>query len=117
MDTTAMTHLTTAGRRAVAAALLAAGAAACSSDRLLEVQDPDIINPENVANADGAEALRLYLAVVDDWRQLPFRDPGLPAEVLGDAWPGPEAVALFETLTRQLEGRALAHAAGFWPSS
>ncbi|QHC60910.1 PaaX family transcriptional regulator [Rathayibacter sp. VKM Ac-2760] len=64
---------------------------------------------------DGAEALRLYLAVVDDWRQLPFRDPGLPAEVLGDDWPGPDAVALFETLTLQLEGRALAHAAGYWP--
>ena len=60
MHTTAMKHLTAAGRRAAAAALLAAaGAAACSSDRLLEVRDPDIINPENVANADGAEALRV----------------------------------------------------------
>ncbi|WP_197409353.1 MULTISPECIES: PaaX family transcriptional regulator [unclassified Rathayibacter] len=66
---------------------------------------------------DGPEALRCYLAVVDDWRPLPFSDPGLPAEVLGDDWPGPAAVTLFETLTLQLEGRALAHAAAFWPKA
>lgn len=66
---------------------------------------------------EGREALRRYLAVVDDWRQLPFRDPGLPVEVLGDDWPGPDAAALFETLILQLEGRALAHAATFWPTA
>lgn len=66
---------------------------------------------------DGQEALRLHLAAVDDWRRLPFRDPGLPPEILPADWPGPAAVALFEKLTLQLEGRALAHAAGFWPTA
>jgi hypothetical protein len=40
-----------------AAALLAA--AACSSQDIVAVTDPDIITPENVGSAEGAEALRI----------------------------------------------------------
>ena len=60
------------------------------------------------------EAFTTYLGVVDAWRQLPFRDPGLPREVLADDWSAPEAVAVFERLVELLEARALAHAAEFW---
>jgi hypothetical protein len=46
-----------------AAVLLAAAAiplaAACSPDDILDVEDPDIINPENIRSASGAEAVRL----------------------------------------------------------
>ncbi len=51
-------------RRAPRAASLAAlaagilGLAACSTHDILSVQDPDIINPENVQSAAGAEAVR-----------------------------------------------------------
>lgn len=55
-----------------------------------------------------------YLSAVDHWRKLPFRDPGLPREVLADDWSGPGALAVFERLVTLLEGRALAHAAGHW---
>jgi phenylacetic acid degradation operon negative regulatory protein len=63
----------------------------------------------------GADAFATYLALVDHWRQLPFRDPGLPPTLLPADWTGGEALALFERLVAQLEGRALAHAAAHWP--
>jgi phenylacetic acid degradation operon negative regulatory protein len=55
-----------------------------------------------------------YLDVIDHWRKLPFRDPGLPRELLADDWSAPAAGALFERLVASLEGRALAHAARHW---
>jgi phenylacetic acid degradation operon negative regulatory protein len=66
--------------------------------------------------AGGADAFAAYLAVIEDWRPLPFRDPGLPAELLGGEWAAGEAGALFERLVAVLERPALAHAAGAWPA-
>ena len=60
------------------------------------------------------QAFTAYLGVVDQWRKLPFRDPGLPRAVLAEDWSAPAAVALFERLVALLEGRALAHAASYW---
>ncbi|MER5867252.1 PaaX family transcriptional regulator C-terminal domain-containing protein [Kitasatospora sp. NPDC002040] len=65
---------------------------------------------------DDRHAFVTYLSVVDHWRKLPFRDPGLPPEVLTEGWSGPAAVRLFERLVAELDGRALAHAARFWPA-
>lgn len=62
------------------------------------------------------QAFVTYLSVVDHWRKLPFRDPGLPREVLAANWSAPAAGALFQRLVTILEGRALAHAAGYWPA-
>ncbi|MFI5530967.1 PaaX family transcriptional regulator C-terminal domain-containing protein [Kitasatospora sp. NPDC051853] len=64
--------------------------------------------------ADDAQAFVSYLSVVDHWRKLPFRDPGLPPEVLTEDWSGPAAVRLFERLVAELDGPALAHAARHW---
>ncbi|MER6077849.1 PaaX family transcriptional regulator C-terminal domain-containing protein [Streptomyces sp. NPDC001833] len=66
---------------------------------------------------DGRHAYVTYLAVIDHWRKLPFRDPGLPREVLPENWSGPAAVQLFERMVTILEGRALAHAAAYWSTS
>ncbi|WP_232733986.1 PaaX family transcriptional regulator C-terminal domain-containing protein [Kitasatospora sp. CB02891] len=66
------------------------------------------------AFVDGRDAFVGYLSVVDDWRKLPFRDPGLPPQVLPPDWSGPAALHLFERLVAALEGRALAHAAPYW---
>jgi phenylacetic acid degradation operon negative regulatory protein len=63
---------------------------------------------------DPAEAFAMYLGVVDHWRKLPFRDPGLPTELLDSDWSGPSAAALFERLVAVLEDQALAHAARYW---
>ena len=69
----------------------------------------------SVTSAVAAErAFVTYLGAVDHWRKLPFRDPGLPRELLGEDWSAPAAGALFESLVGLLEGRALAHAAGYW---
>ena len=64
---------------------------------------------------DDREAFVAYLGLVDHWRKLPFRDPGLPSELLPDDWRAAEAAHLFERLVEHLEARALAHAAQRWP--
>lgn len=63
---------------------------------------------------DPRDVFVTYLGVVDHWRKLPFRDPGLPPELLAADWSAPAATALFEQLVGSLEGRALAHAASYW---
>lgn len=65
---------------------------------------------------DPPDAFVRYVEVVDRWRRLPFRDPGLPAELLAPDWNGPVAGALFERLVAWLEPGALLHAATFWPA-
>ncbi|MFE6507196.1 PaaX family transcriptional regulator C-terminal domain-containing protein [Nocardioides sp. NPDC057767] len=67
------------------------------------------------AAPSGQEAFVAYLGVVGRWRKLPFRDPGLPHEVLAPDWSAPTATALFERLVEVLEKPALAHASAHWP--
>jgi len=65
---------------------------------------------------DSRQAFVTYLDLVDQWRQLPFRDPGLPRELLPADWCAPAAGELFEQSVALLERRALAHAAKHWPA-
>ncbi|MFE0174108.1 PaaX family transcriptional regulator C-terminal domain-containing protein [Streptomyces sp. NPDC059002] len=44
------------------------------------------------------EAYRDYLLALDSWRQLPYADPGLPAELLPDDWPGARSAEVFAAL-------------------
>jgi phenylacetic acid degradation operon negative regulatory protein len=55
------------------------------------------------------EAFADYVRVLTDWRQLPYLDPGLPAELLPGNWIGVRAAGLFFTLQAQLEEAARAH--------
>jgi phenylacetic acid degradation operon negative regulatory protein len=66
---------------------------------------------------DGNDAFASYLAVIDQWRTLPFRDPGLPTSLLPRTWQAPAAGALFELLVSELEGPALSFAGSYWPQS
>lgn len=59
--------------RAVALAAAVAALTACSRDRLLGVTDPDIIAPDNLNSADGAEGMRVgaikvfkYMTALDE---------------------------------------------------
>lgn len=63
-----MTHIFTRARRAAAVAgvLGLAAIAACSTDNLLQVVDPDFIPPDNLDNPAGADALRL--GAIQRWR-------------------------------------------------
>jgi phenylacetic acid degradation operon negative regulatory protein len=65
---------------------------------------------------DGAQSFVTYLGLIDEWRRLPFRDPGLPPEVLPAGWAAPTAGRLFEELVDLLGERALTYAAGYWPA-
>ncbi|WP_246088249.1 PaaX family transcriptional regulator [Nocardioides albertanoniae] len=64
----------------------------------------------------GRHAFTTYLDIVGRWRKLPFRDPGLPHEVLAPGWSAPAAAALFERLVAALEKPALTHANAHWPA-
>lgn len=77
--------------------------------------EPVAVTADAAAGLAPRAAFASYLAVVDHWRKLPYRDPGLPPELLAADWSAPRAGAVFERLVRRLEGPALAHAAGFWP--
>lgn len=68
------------------------------------------------ARPEPARASTTYVCVLDQWRTLPFRGPGLPAEVLGPDWHGPAATAVFERRVATLEEPALEHARAHWPS-
>ncbi|MEU2850930.1 PaaX family transcriptional regulator C-terminal domain-containing protein [Streptomyces syringium] len=48
------------------------------------------------------EAYRDYLLALDSWRRLPYADPGLPASLLPDRWPGGRAARVFGALHARL---------------
>lgn len=58
-----------------------------------------------------------YLATIDQWRRLPYEDPGLPIELVGESWPAARAGALFEKTVTAFEGVALDHAGSRWPAA
>lgn len=57
----------------------------------------------------GSAAFAGYLHLVDDWRLLPRIDPGLPATLLPEDWPGPEAWQVFAALRERWERPGLAY--------
>jgi phenylacetic acid degradation operon negative regulatory protein len=60
------------------------------------------------------EAYRDYLLALDSWRHLPYADPGLPAELLPEDWPGFRSAAVFRGLHERLRdaGAVFAGVAG-----
>lgn len=59
--------------------------------------------------ADEQEAFSGYIRALDDWRIIPYLDPGLPARALPHDWPGFDSVALFGRLTSTLANPAEAY--------
>lgn len=55
---------------------------------------------------DHAEAFKLYLPMMTQWRRLPYLDPGLPAELLPQNWIGFAARKVFNDLYRLLQAPA-----------
>lgn len=49
-----------------------------------------------------------FIAVLHEWRKLPYLDPGLPPELLPDGWEGTAAADLFASLRVRLEDAARA---------
>ncbi|MFE2428584.1 PaaX family transcriptional regulator C-terminal domain-containing protein [Streptomyces sp. NPDC059373] len=52
--------------------------------------------------APADEAFRDYVRALDAWRRLPYADPGLPAALLPEDWPGARAAEVFGELHRRL---------------
>ncbi|GGT32256.1 PaaX family transcriptional regulator [Streptomyces kurssanovii] len=48
------------------------------------------------------DAYRDYLPALDSWRRLPYADPGLPAELLPQGWPGGRSAEVFGRLHARL---------------
>lgn len=61
--------------------------------------------------ADPRDAFALWVRVLDEWRVIPYRDPGLPAAGLPDDWPGAASRALFARLRDALQEPAVGYAA------
>jgi phenylacetic acid degradation operon negative regulatory protein len=62
------------------------------------------------APSDDRAAFARWIRVLDEWRVIPYLDPGLPASALPGDWPAAASAALFAALRSALEPRALAHA-------
>ena len=71
--------------------------------------DLDPFEGEPSDSIDPQAAFAVYLNVIDDWRKLPSRDPGLPRELLGSDWAGDEAGRLFEDIVDRMDAAAIAH--------
>ncbi|MGW8377207.1 PaaX family transcriptional regulator C-terminal domain-containing protein [Streptomyces sp. ODS28] len=61
-------------------------------------------------------AYRDYLLALDDWRRLPYADPGLPAELLPSDWPGEHAAEVFFALHGRLRSAAQEYVDGLRPT-
>jgi phenylacetic acid degradation operon negative regulatory protein len=56
------------------------------------------------------EAFAAYVPILTAWRQLPYRDPGLPLNLLPQPWSGETAAGVFAELNAQLAAPARRHA-------
>ncbi|GAA1551678.1 hypothetical protein GCM10009691_27780 [Brevibacterium picturae] len=74
---------------------------------------PDALRTQQAASsqppADPREAFVLWLRCVDDWKTIPYVDPGLPASALPPDWPGMRSVELFAQLRRSWAEPARSH--------
>ncbi|MEU9371182.1 PaaX family transcriptional regulator C-terminal domain-containing protein [Streptomyces avermitilis] len=63
------------------------------------------------ADTPPEEAYRDYLLALDSWRHLPYADPGLPAALLPEDWPGARSAAVFRALHERLHDAGAVFAA------
>ncbi|MFE6233711.1 PaaX family transcriptional regulator C-terminal domain-containing protein [Cellulosimicrobium sp. NPDC057862] len=64
----------------------------------------------SVAEDDSPRAaFARWVRAVDDWRPIPYADPGLPPAALPSDWPGAASVARFDDLRADLEAGARDH--------
>lgn len=66
----------------------------------------------SLVDLDQTEPFAAYVRLIDSWRVLPYIDPGLPASLLPEGWPGERSVREFERLSSALASEALGHARG-----
>jgi phenylacetic acid degradation operon negative regulatory protein len=76
--------------------------------RLIETHEPVAAAWRRRPGSD-REAFLRHLHLVDDWRSLPYLDPGLPPRLLPPSWLGQRGRALFADLHAALAERSRRH--------
>ena len=76
-----------------------------------QAYEPVLARFRRGGSCHGGEAFAEYVRMLTDWRQLPYLDPGLPAELLPDRWIGIRAAEEFFALRSMLEEPARAYVA------
>lgn len=75
----------------------------------VDVYGPTLRSWRRRRTEDDAAAFADYVQMLTAWRRLPYLDPGLPAALLPDDWPGAEAAAIFFELRERLAPAAHRH--------
>lgn len=79
-------------------------------DRLAGLHRSFVERHADATEASGEQdAFSRYIRALDDWRVIPYLDPGLPPSALPADWPGFDSVALFGRLTSALAAPAEAY--------
>jgi phenylacetic acid degradation operon negative regulatory protein len=78
-------------------------------EAFIRAYEPALARLKRSGPRSGEEAFAPYVRVLTDWRQLPYLDPGLPAELLPEGWIGIRAAEEFFTLRSMLEEPARAY--------
>jgi phenylacetic acid degradation operon negative regulatory protein len=78
-------------------------------EAFIQAYEPALTRLSPSGPRSGEEAFAQYVRVLTDWRQLPYLDPGLPAELLPDDWIGIRAAEEFFMLRSMLEEPARAY--------
>ena len=80
-------------------------------EAFIRAYEPTLARLRRSGPGRGEEAFAQYVRVLTDWRQLPYLDPGLPAELLPDRWIGIRAAEEFFALRSMVEEPARAYVA------
>lgn len=67
-------------------------------EEFLDLHEPVLRAWEARSEVPPLDAYRDYLPALDSWRRLPYADPGLPAELLPQGWPGGRSAEVFARL-------------------
>ena len=78
-------------------------------EAFIQAYEPTVRRWAEGGPGEDREAFADYVRAVTDWRQLPYLDPGLPAELLPDGWSGLRAAEEFFALRTLLEEPARAY--------
>ncbi|MER5652140.1 MULTISPECIES: PaaX family transcriptional regulator [unclassified Streptomyces] len=85
-------------------------------EAFLDQHEPVLRAWEARGDTPHEDAYRDYLLALDSWRHLPYTDPGLPAALLPEDWPGSRSARVFGALHDRLRD-AGAEFAGVSPRS
>ncbi|MBY8338915.1 PaaX family transcriptional regulator [Streptomyces spinosirectus] len=95
-------HLGFAATREAVARWWDLAAIAKEHEAFLDRHGPVLQGWEHRPHTPPEDAYRDYLLALDSWRHLPYADPGLPARLLPDDWPGVRSAAVFRGLHARL---------------